>query len=101
MPILLQTQDHSFRQLLARRYAGFVASNATPRLEFEIELTTPTAKTPDEDVQVRMPGGPWRRRRGEFRAQWNPTAGRGRIRQSANPYSIGSVLRIVHTLILA
>ena len=27
--------------------------------------------------------------------------GRGRIRQSANPYSIDSVLRIVHTLILA
>jgi hypothetical protein len=101
MPILLQTQDHSFRQLLARRYAGFVASNATPRFEFAIELTTPTAKTPDEDVQVRMQGGSWRMRRGDFRAQWNPTAGRGRIRQSANPYSIDSVLRIVHTLILA
>ncbi len=30
-----------------------------------------------------------------------PSAGRGSIRQSANPYSIDSVLRIVHTLILA
>jgi hypothetical protein len=39
--------------------------------------------------------------RGDFRAQWDPRAGRGRIRQSANPYSIDSVLRIVHTLILA
>ena len=40
-------------------------------------------------------------RRGDFRAHWDPAAGRGRIRQSANPYSIDSVLRIVHTLILA
>ncbi len=40
-------------------------------------------------------------RRGDFRAHWDPSAGRGHIRQSANPYSIDSVLRIVHTLILA
>lgn len=101
MPILLHTQDDAFRQLLARRYAGFVESSAPPRFEFDIELTTPTRKTPDEDVRVEMQDGTWRLRRGDFRAQWNPQAGRGRIRQSANPYSIDSVLRIVHTLILA
>jgi hypothetical protein len=50
-------------------------------------------------VEIRQ--GTWWLRRGDFRAQWNPYAGRGRIRQSANPYSIDSVLRIVHTLILA
>ena len=48
-----------------------------------------------------MQDGTWRLRRGDFRAHWNPAAGRGSIRQSANPYSIDSVLRIVHTLILA
>jgi hypothetical protein len=48
-----------------------------------------------------MRDGIWQLRRGDFRAHWNPAAGRGRIRQSANPYSIDSVLRIVHTLILA
>jgi hypothetical protein len=48
-----------------------------------------------------MRDGTWRLRRGDFRAQWNPDAGRGCILQSANPYSIDSVLRIVHTLILA
>jgi hypothetical protein len=101
MPILLHTQDNSFRQLLARRYAGFVDSSAPPRFEFDIELTTPTRKTPDEDVQVEMQDGTWRLRRGDFRAQWDPNARRGRIRQSANPYAIDSVLRIVHTLILA
>ncbi len=101
MPILLHTQDDSFRQLLARRYAGFVDSAAHPKFEFEIELATPTRKAPNEEVRVEMRGGTWRLRRGDFRAQWDPGAGRGRIRQSANPYSIDSVLRIVHTLILA
>jgi hypothetical protein len=48
-----------------------------------------------------MQDGTWQLRRGDFRAHWDPAAGRGRIRQSANPYSIDSVLRIVHTLILA
>lgn len=101
MPILLHTQDDSFRQLLARRYAGFVDSSSSPRFEFDIELTAPSAKGPDDDVRVKMQDGVWQLRRGDFRAQWNPNAGRGRIRQSANPYSIDSVLRIVHTLILA
>lgn len=101
MPILLHTQDDSFRQLLARRYAGFVNASTIPRFEFDIELTTPAAGAPDDDVQVEMLDGTWRLRRGDFRAQWDPDAGRGRIRQSANPYSIDSVLRIVHTLILA
>jgi hypothetical protein len=101
MPILLHTQDDSFRQMLARRYAGFVESAAPPRFEFDIELTAPSRKAPDEDVQVKMQDGTWQLRRGDFRARWNPSAGRGSIRQSANPYSIDSVLRIVHTLILA
>ncbi len=101
MPILLHTQDNSFRQLLAHRYAGFVDSSTPPRFEFDIELTTPRASAPDDDVRVEMQGGTWRLRRGDFHAQWDPDAGRGRIRQSANPYSIDSILRIVHTLILA
>jgi hypothetical protein len=101
MPILLHTEDDSFRQLLARRYAGFVNSAAPPRFEFDIEITTPSRKAPDEDVRVDKRGDTWQLRRGDFRAQWNPGAGRGRIRQTANPYSIDSVLRIVHTLILA
>ncbi len=101
MPILLHMQDDSFRQMLARRYAGFVDSAAPPRFEFDIDLTTPSRRTPDEDLRVEIRDGTWRLRRGDFRAQWNPDAGRGRIRQTANPYSIDSVLRIVHTLILA
>ena len=102
MPILLRTQDGSFRDLLAKRYAGFVGSSSYPRFEFDVDLVPPSAEMEsDEDVHVEMQEGEWRLRRGDFRARWDPRAGRGRIRQSADPYSIDSVLRIVHTLILA
>jgi hypothetical protein len=43
----------------------------------------------------------WLIQRGDFRAEWDPATRQGRIRQSANPYSIDAVLRIVHTLVLA
>lgn len=101
MPISFHMQDESFRELLALRYAGFVGSPSSPKFEFDIELTAPLTDDPDEDVRVQMKDGVWRLRRGDFRAQWDQSAGCGHIRQSANPYSIDSVLRIVHTLILA
>jgi hypothetical protein len=53
------------------------------------------------DVSVTHRSGRWLLERGDFRAQWEPAARRGSIRQSANPYSIDAVLRIVHTLVLA
>ncbi len=46
-------------------------------------------------------GGRWACERGDFRAEWEPASRTGRIRQTANPYSIDAVLRIVHTLVLA
>lgn len=102
LPILLRTQDPAFKQLLASRYAGFLAANSKPRFEFEVDLVAPaSAMEADEDAQVELRDGEWHLRRGDFRARWDPSAGRGRVRQTANPYSIDSVLRIVHTLILA
>jgi len=55
----------------------------------------------DEDVRVRRDGDEWMMRRGDFRARWDPRTGRGTVRQDANPYSLDTVLRILHSLILA
>ena len=100
MPVLLRTQSAFFRDLLTWRYDGFVNSSASPRFEFDVELIDP-GESDDADVEVRRDRDCWSLRRGDFRAQWDPEAGTGRIRQSANPYSIDSVLRIVHSLALA
>ena len=56
---------------------------------------------PDADVSVTHHSGRWCLERGDFRAEWNPASRTGWIRQTANPYSIDAVLRIVHTLVLA
>jgi hypothetical protein len=102
MTIALRTQDPPFRQLLENRYAGFTKSSASPQFEFDVDLFEPSETTQaDDDVRVKLQGGQWLLQRGDFKAQWDSTAGRGRIRQTRNPYAIDSVLRIVHTLILA
>jgi hypothetical protein len=102
MPIVLRTEDAGFQQLLRDRYVGFVDSDGDKAFEFDIDLHPPrSGKAPDEDVRVSRHGSQWLLQRGDFRAQWDPIAGRGRVSQSRNPYAIDSVLRIVHTLILA
>ncbi len=102
IPILLRTQDLSFHEMLKSRYAGFITVSAAAKFEFDVDLVPPSeAMQSDEDVEVRTQDGTWSLRRGDFRALWDAQAGRGRIRQSANPYSVDSVLRIVHTLLLA
>jgi hypothetical protein len=102
IPILLRTQERSFGEMLASRYSGFVKAGAMAEAEFDIELHAPhEGLSGDDDVQVTLHDGRWMLRRGDFRAEWNPREGRGRVQQSPNPFAIDSVLRIVHSLILA
>ena len=99
IPIALSTCDEGFLDLLRRRYDGFLSSSR-PQFELEFDLTS-TELASDGDVRVRREGGEWLLQRGDFRARWDPRSGRGSVRQDANPYSLDSVLRIVHSLILA
>jgi hypothetical protein len=101
MPILLRTQDSAFHKLLTERYSDFISSSDQPQFRFDIELTEAANADPDADVSVTRAGADWQFQRGDFFAQWDPQAGTGKVRQTANPYSIDSVLRIVHTLLLA
>ena len=100
IPIFLESDDADFRALLEQRYAGFVNPAAPPAYQFEIRLETPTHSS-GEDVRAFRSGSVWRFERGDFRAEWDPRSRRGWVRQSPNPYSIDSVLRIVHSLVLA
>ncbi|MFZ0959127.1 MAG: hypothetical protein WAN60_22495 [Candidatus Sulfotelmatobacter sp.] len=101
MPIRVNTTDADFLGLLRNRYAGFVGSSENAAVEFDIDLVTPGFVDPDADVRVTQRAGKWALERGDFRAEWEPARRTGTIRQSANPYSIDAVLRIVHTLVLA
>jgi len=76
---------------------------STPHAVFElvVELVPPGIASDAEEVRVRLEGGRWAMERGDFRAEWDPKHRRGWVRQSPNPYSIDSVLRILHSLVLA
>jgi len=101
MPVRVHTTEPGFLEMLQNRYAGFVSSSERAEIEFDVDLTPPRSADPDADVSVTHERGRWTLQRGDFRAQWEPALRRGWIRQSANPYSIDAVLRIVHTLVLA
>jgi hypothetical protein len=102
IPIALSTSDDAFLDLLNQRYTGFLSSSP-PEFELEFDLTS-NGPASDDDVRVRLNDNTnceWILERGDFRANWNSRTGRGRVRQNSNPYSLDSVLRILHSLILA
>ena len=101
IPIRVNTSDADFLDMLQNRYAGFVGSSEHAELEFDVDLVRPGFVDPDADLRVTQRSGKWSLERGDFRAEWEPAGRTGTIRQSANPYSIDAVLRIVHTLVLA
>ena len=100
--ITIRTDSPEFRRLLTDRYAGFVATSQSHDVELEIELFEPadTANS-DDDLRLSRCGPEWSIQRGDFRACWNAVSGRGWVRQPPSPYAIDSVLRIIHSLILA
>ena len=101
MPVRVNTTDPGFVAMLQDRYAGYVTESDRAEVEFDVDLTPLAVSDPDADVRVTHRSGRWSLVRGDFRAEWSPASRTGRIRQSANPYSIDAVLRIVHTLVLA
>jgi hypothetical protein len=101
MPVRIHTSSADFLGMLEKRYAGFVSSSEESEIEFDVDLTPPRMGDPEADVSVTREGRRWILQRGDFRAEWDPELRRGQIRQSANPYSIDAVLRIVHTLVQA
>ncbi|HZQ22006.1 MAG TPA: hypothetical protein VFA89_04335 [Terriglobales bacterium] len=100
VPVSIRASDSAFAEMLRSRYTGFVTETAQPHFEFTIELMAPSTAE-DDDISVRWHDGQWLLQRGDFLATWNPATGKGHVRQTANPYSIDCVLRIVHSLVLA
>jgi hypothetical protein len=100
-PIRLSTDDPAFMEMLKERYDGFVSSCKSARIEFDVVLANSDTMYGNGDLRVERDGARWSMDRGDFQAHWNLRTARGTIRQTANPYSLNSLLRIVHTLLLA
>jgi len=100
IPIFLRTDDEDFRRLIEDRYAGFVNASAEPACRLQIHLHPPVGNMPG-DVRVSRSGSVWGIERGDFTAEFDAQSRRGWVRQSANPYSLDAVMRIMHSLVLA
>ncbi|HLJ76410.1 MAG TPA: hypothetical protein VKT75_03310 [Acidobacteriaceae bacterium] len=100
LPIEVKTEDPAFERLLRNRYGDYVKP---VKGDFSLSVTVTDVKgiDPDADTEVWLEADEWKMQRGDFRARWNPAERQGQVWQSANPYSIDAVLRIVHTLMLA
>jgi hypothetical protein len=101
LPIAIASADAEFIAMLERRYAGFIGDASDVPIRLEVDIVTPTGAGDDEDLRVGCDGVRWTMTRGDFRADWDPVSRRGRVRQAAYPYAIDSVMRIVHSLVLA
>jgi hypothetical protein len=101
LPIGVRTSNSDFAAMLRNRYGHFVRDGASICCQLDIETIAPASTDADEPTSVRRSGDNWLVQRGDFRATWNPAEQRGTVRQSANPYSIDAVLRIIHSLVLA
>lgn len=124
MPIVVRTHSAEFVRLIENRYGGFVNPDTrNPAFELEIDLAEqngeslghasrgpgfgkpekPGLRTVDydQDLTVHRKAGLWVLERGDFHAELDPQRRCGWVRQTANPYSIDGVLRILHSLLLA
>jgi hypothetical protein len=100
IPIFLRSDNADFCRMLEQRYAGFVNPFASAEYEFEIDLNPPSPPS-DDDARVWKKDTLWFFERGDFHAEWDSRTRRGWVRQAPNPYAIDTVLRIVHSLVLA
>ena len=99
--IRFSTTHEGLANALYERYKGFLVNAKKFDCEFEIETVPPQQISSQEDVSVARREDQWVLERGDFRATWAPCLGNGLVRQTVNPYSIDTVLRIIHSIILA
>jgi len=99
--VALRTSSAAFAGILQERFGDFMEPGHRADYAFDVEVVERAADAPDADIRVWCEDGVWRIERGDFHAMLDPRTRRGRIRQDANPYSIDTLLRIVHTISLA
>lgn len=100
-PIKIVVEDPEYQKLLADRYGEFLNIGYEADITLELELTGDRNLSADDDVRVRIREGRWLMERGDFSAEYHSETRSGSIRQSATPYAIDTVLRILHGLLLA
>jgi hypothetical protein len=101
VPIRLNCANRAYAEVLARRFEGFVGGTREPVFEFNIEIAVPSSCDADAEVSVRRNHTEWIIERPDCTAVLDVRSGRGHIRQPPQAYATDTVLRILHSLLLA
>jgi hypothetical protein len=101
LPIDIRSASLDFIRMLENRYDGFVAEAANTAIKFDVDIVQRAIVNQDEDLRVCHVADRWIISRGDFHAEWDPVNNLGHVRQAAYPYAIDSLMRVVHSLVLA
>ena len=101
--IAFESSDPEYCALVRGRYGNFVRERENPSAKIQVECLPESGFTddPDEDLVVDHQRSQWTLRRGDFHAEWDSATGLGSVRQVRSPYATDSLLRVLHSLILA
>jgi len=106
IPVALQTADPAFIPVLEARYAGFMNGAGAAKVQpgnVLLELVGADSQPGGAygEIAVKREGKVWHMRRWDLRAEWDRSTGRGKVWEAVSPHSIDTVLRILHSLLLA
>ncbi len=101
LPLSFRARDDQFLAMLERRYANFLSNRSDSLVEVIVTVAASRSAPNDDPLEVRRRGEEWTIRRGDFCASWNASTGRAHLRQSLNPWSCDTVLRVIHSLLLS
>ena len=105
--VRLRTDSPEFIELMADRFRGFVGTVTSPDHVFDVDVVPVTYEEDESldgittEVRVLREGHLWRLLCGDFDAEWDSRTRHGHVRLHPSPYSLDSVLRILHTVLLA
>jgi hypothetical protein len=68
LPICLHCDNPAFIRLVTERYVGYISDSQQSGFDFDIEITSPSAKSGGEDLRVTWNSGRWLMDRGDFHA---------------------------------
>jgi hypothetical protein len=101
LAIRLRSADTQYLASLERRFSGFTGPALSVLLEFDVELSDPGHVDPDDELRVSKRERRWSIERSDCRATFDLESRRGVIRQPPAPYATDSILRVLHTILLA
>jgi len=101
LAIRLNAREAEFREALAARYSNFVRPECTAAIEFDLEAAEGEPVDSEQGLEVVSERGRWLVWRNDFRASFDLGTRLGRLAFRPNPYSVDTLLRVVHSLLLA